>query len=329
MMLDVEDLRVDFVSRDLDNRVRVANALNGVTFGCARGEILALVGETGAGKSLSAYAIMRLLKSPARIVGGSIRFQGRELTSADEAEMRELRGSTISIVVQNAKASLDPLSRVGEQLVRVHRAHRGAGRAEARRRALDMMKAVAIPDHVRRFDAWPHELSGGTAQRAMIAAALINEPALLLADEPTTGLDVTVQIQILDLLRDLARARDMAMILITHDLGVVAHYCDRVAVMFCGVIVEMGSVRDVFARPEHPYTRALLAAASGDRGPGNRDRLGGAPPDLFNLPSGCLYAERCRYVVAECATRPPLRATSPGHVAACVRVPLAPTETAP
>jgi oligopeptide/dipeptide ABC transporter ATP-binding protein len=185
-----------------------------------------------------------------------------------------------------------------------------------------MMQAVAIPDHERRFNALPHELSGGMAQRVMIAAALINEPKLLLADEPTTGLDVTVQVQILDLLRDMVRARNMAMVLITHDLGVVAHYCDRMAVMFSGTIVEIGSVRDVFARPAHPYTRALLAAASGDRVGDDRLGFGGAPPDLYNLPVGCLYSNRCELAESGCSVRPALRRVGPKHNAACIRVPV-------
>jgi len=325
MLLDVERLRVDFVSRDLDNRVRTANALNDVTFNCDSGQILALVGETGAGKSLTAFAIMRLLKPPARIVGGSIRFEGRDLAETSDDEVRKLRGAAMSMVLQNAKASLDPLARVGQQLMRVHQAHGGASRSVARQRALEMMQAVAIPDHERRFNAWPHELSGGMAQRVMIAAALINEPKLLLADEPTTGLDVTVQVQILDLLRDMVRARNMAMVLITHDLGVVAHYCDRMAVMFSGTIVEIGSVRDVFAHPAHPYTRALLAAASGDRVGDGRLGFGGAPPDLYNLPVGCLYGNRCELVGSDCGARPALRRAGPGHSAACVRIPVAAT----
>ncbi|MBM3524096.1 MAG: ABC transporter ATP-binding protein [Alphaproteobacteria bacterium] len=318
MLLAVEELHVHFISRSLRNRLRTARALNGVSFRCGAGEILGIVGETGAGKSLSAHAVMGLLRPPARLIGGTIRFAGRELASLADAERRALRGREMAIVVQNAKSSLDALCRIGDQLVRLYRAHRGGCKAAARARALEIMAAVGIPDPERRMRAWPHELSGGMAQRVLIALALINEPKLLIADEPTTGLDVTVQAQILDLIVGLARERGMGVILITHDLGVVAHYCDRIAVMFAGRVVETGPVRAVFGAPAHPYTRALISATperlSIGRGTG---RAGPPPPNLYALPEGCHYRDRCPIAAPECAARPADKELGAGHIAAC------------
>ena len=221
------------------------------------------------------------------------------------------------MVVQNPKTSLDPLARIGDQLVRLHRAHRDVSPREARQRAVAMLEEVGIPAPEARMQAWPHELSGGMAQRVLIAMALINGPKLLIADEPTTGLDVTVQAQILDLIRKLARDRHMATLIITHDLGVVAHYCDRMAVMFAGAIVEQGPVRAVFARPAHPYTRSLISATPERLTVGSGRIFGGAPPDLFDLPSGCLHRDRCRHAVETCATAPPDVTIEDGHTALC------------
>ena len=259
-LLEVQGLRTQFVSRDIDNQVRVAEALNDVSFSLDAGRVLGIVGETGAGKSLTAQSICGLLRPPARIVGGTVRFDGQELTAMAPEALNRLRGAQIAMVVQNPRTSLDPLTRVGDQLVRIHQAHAGVSVADSRARALEMMRAVGIPDPQSRARAWPHELSGGMAQRVLIAMALMNAPRLLIADEPTTGLDVTVQAQILDLLRDLVDRFSMAAMIITHDLGIVAHYCDEVAVMFAGGIVESGPVRAVFRAPGHPYTRTLIAA---------------------------------------------------------------------
>ena len=304
-LLEVRGLHTHFVARDLDNRVRTARALNGVSFTLAPGRILGLVGETGAGKSLTALSVLGLLKPPARIVAGQALFEGRDLLALPPDELNALRGARIGLVVQSPKTSLDPLARIGAQLVRLQRAHRPALSAQdAEARAVEMLAAVGIPDPQRRLRAWPHELSGGMAQRVLIAMALVNQPSLLIADEPTTGLDVTVQAQILDLLRELARARGIGAVIITHDLGVVAHYCDEAAVMFAGQVVERGPVGRLFAQPAHPYTRALLAATP-ERITLRTKRPAGSPPNLYALPEGCLYRDRCPIAQPLCATPPP------------------------
>jgi peptide/nickel transport system ATP-binding protein/oligopeptide transport system ATP-binding protein len=319
-LLVVDNLHTHFISRDLDNRLRTAKALNSVSFSLDEGEVLGLVGETGAGKSLTAFSIMGLLRPPARIVGGSIRFGGEELIGLDPEQLNAVRGSRIAMVGQNARGALDPLTRVGEQIVRVILAHQKIGEAEARATALEAMARVGIPDPGRRFRSWPHELSGGMAQRVLIAMALANRPKLLIADEPTTGLDVTVQAQILDLLRDLVRDLNMAALIITHDLGVVAHYCRRMAVMFAGRIVETGPVEAVFEAPQHPYTKALIAATPENLELDSGATLGGRPPNLYALPPGCHYVDRCPVAIDVCHTTPPWRSTAAGRGALCHRV---------
>ncbi|WP_445809266.1 ABC transporter ATP-binding protein [Yoonia sp.] len=316
-LLEVEDLHTHFISRDIDNRVRVAKALNGVSFSLQAGKILGIVGETGAGKSLTAQSVMGLLRPPARIVAGSVRFEGRELTTMRSEELNRIRGAEIAMVVQNPRTSLDPLTRVGDQLIRLHQIHSGGSNADSRKRALDMMEAVGIPDPARRARSWPHELSGGMAQRVLLAMALMNGPKLLIADEPTTGVDVTVQAQILDLLRDLVARFNMATMIITHDLGVVAHFCDEIAVMFGGSIVESGPVADVFATPVHPYTRNLIGATPEQFQMGRARALGGQPPDLYNLPPGCALQSRCEFVTDLCRTPVPNKKVAPTHFALC------------
>jgi len=316
-LLEVENLHVHFVARGFDNRVRTARALNGVSFDVAEGEIMGLVGETGAGKSLTALALMGLLRPPAVITEGSARFEGQDLFSLSPRALNRIRGTRMTMIVQSPLTSLDPLCRVGEALVRMQREHGRIGRAEALERARAMLEEVRIPDPERRLRAWPHELSGGMAQRVLIALALINRPRLVIADEPTTGLDVTVQAQVLDTLRDLVRAQGMSAIVITHDLGVVAHYCDRMAVMFAGVVVEQGRVRDVFRAQRHPYTRALIAATPKRIAAQGFGQIGGTPPDLYALPEGCLYRDRCPQAQAICATPPPADRTGAGHEALC------------
>ncbi|WP_417718906.1 ABC transporter ATP-binding protein [Salipiger sp.] len=316
-LLTVEGLRTHFISRDIDNRIRTAHALNDVSFSIDRGRILGIVGETGAGKSLTAQSITGLLRPPAKVVGGKAMFDGRDLTAMDDDALNRVRGAEIAMVVQNPRTSLDPLTRVGDQLVRIHQVHSGGPVAASRKRAIEMMEAVGIPDPQRRAQAWPHELSGGMAQRVLIAMALMNAPKLLIADEPTTGLDVTVQAQILDLLRDLVARLDMATMLITHDLGVVAHFCDEVAVMFAGAIVERGPVREVFRHPAHPYTRGLIAATPERLRSGGAATFGGPPPDLYDLPEGCHFRPRCPFARAACRQSPAERETTPGHLALC------------
>lgn len=314
-LLAIEDLHVEFATHDLANRPRLARALNGVSVQVAAGEIVGLVGETGAGKSLTAMAAMGLLRPPARIPRGRIRFDGQDLLPTAPPG---LRGRRMTMIVQSPLTSLDPLKRVGEQLVRMQRVHQpGLSRAEAARRGEAMLAAVRIPDPARRMRAWPHELSGGMAQRVLIAMALVNDPALVIADEPTTGLDVTVQAQVLNTLRDLVAQRGLGALVITHDLGVVAQYCARVAVMFAGRILEEGPPALVLRRPAHPYTQALIASLPGRIARQGYAAAGGAPPDLYALPEGCLYRDRCPRAAPACADAPALRTVPPGHAAAC------------
>ena len=316
-LLKVEDLHTHFISRDLDNQICIAKALNGVSFSLEAGRVLGIVGETGAGKSLTAQSIVGLLRPPAKIVAGSVRFEGRELTDMPDAELNRIRGNNIAMVVQNPRTSLDPLTRVGDQLARLHQIHSGGPKTASHKRALEMMEAVGLPDPESRAKSWPHELSGGMAQRVLLAMALMNSPKLLIADEPTTGLDVTVQAQILDLLRSLVARFDMATLIITHDLGVVAHFCNDIAVMFGGSIVETGSVRDVFDAPAHPYTRNLIAATPERFQMGRAKALGGQPPDLYNLPSGCVLQSRCAYATELCQTTVRNTEVAEGHFALC------------
>lgn len=316
-LLAVSNLHTHFVGRDSTDNILVAQAINGISFVVESGEILGLVGETGAGKSLTALSIMGLLQPPARIVKGSIQFEGRELVGAPSSDLDRLRGDRITMIVQSPRTSLDPLTRVGDQIVRVHRAHRDASRAEARRRTLDMLAAVGIPDPEGRFNAWPHQFSGGMAQRVMIAMALVNEPQLLIADEPTTGLDVTVQAQILDLLREQVRRGKLGAIIITHDLGVVAHYCNKMAVMFGGSIVEQGPVGSIFAMPRHPYTQSLIASTPDKIVLGGAVLRAGAPPNLYALPEGCIFSDRCPKVHGKCREKPANVAVAGDHFAAC------------
>ena len=315
-LLSVRDLHVHFVKRDLKNQIRTAKALNGVTFDLEQGLTLGMVGETGAGKSLTASSIMGGLAGSAKVVQGSIQFEGQELVGLDVGTLNTIRGTGITIIVQSPLTSLDPLAKIGEQLIRVQQEHTAISREDARNKALDILRAVQIPEPERRMDAWPHEMSGGMAQRILIAMALVNGPRLLIADEPTTGLDVTVQAQVLDLLAGLVQSRNMATIIITHDLGVVSHYCTRVAVMFAGTIVETGAVDEVLNNPRHPYTRELIDSVPEriiDRG----YRTVGRAPDLYNLPNGCLFRYRCPMAAEICHTVPPAKVVGPGHAARC------------
>ena len=316
-LLEVQNLHTHFISRNLDHALRVAKALNGVSFKVDEGEILGLVGETGAGKSLTAQSIMGLLTPPAVVVEGEVKFMGRDLITAPPEEVNKLRGNEIGMIVQSPLTSLNPLQRIGKQLIRVQRAHSDVSRRDARVRAIEMLETVGIPEPERRAHAWPHELSGGMAQRVLIAMALINGPRLLLADEPTTGLDVTVQGQILDLLHELVVSRNMGAVIITHDLGIVAHHCNRMAVMFAGNIIEQGPVERVFEAPQHPYTRSLIAATPKQIAIHGFKHIGGPPPDLYNLPVGCHFRDRCSDATDVCRKWPPLRAVADDHEALC------------
>jgi oligopeptide/dipeptide ABC transporter ATP-binding protein len=317
-LLEVQNLHTHFITRDIGNQVQVAKALNSVSFQVEAGEVLGLVGETGAGKSLTALSIMGLLRPPAEIVEGAISFEGRDLVAMRIAELNKIRGAAIAMVGQNPRGALDPLTRIGEQIARVARAHDPQlSKSNAATMAVAAMDRVGIADAPARAMAWPHELSGGMAQRVLIAMALINRPRLLIADEPTTGLDVTVQAQILDLLRELVEELNMGAMIITHDLGVVAQYCNRTAVMYAGRIVEEGSTGAVFGQPTHPYTQALIGSTPEKLDFSvDLDEIGG-PPNLYALPPGCHYIDRCPRAAEACTRIPSNVAISDTHHALC------------
>lgn len=302
-LLTVEDLRVSFATED-----GVVRAVDGVSFDLAPGEILAIVGESGCGKSVTAQTLTGLTRSPNTRVTGSVTYRGQELTGLEEDALRGIRGEEIAMVFQDPMSSLNPVYRVGDQIVEMIRAHRDVSRKEAKQRAVELLGSVGIPNPHERVRSYPHEFSGGMRQRVMIAMALAVEPAVLIADEPTTALDVTVQAQILRLLADLNRDRDLAVVLITHDLGVVAEVADRVVVMYAGQIVEDGSLDDIFYAPSHPYTWGLLGSLARLDHPRTERlaQISGAPPSLLDPPSGCRFAPRCAFEFDRCAAPPPL-----------------------
>jgi oligopeptide/dipeptide ABC transporter ATP-binding protein len=286
-----------------------------------RGEALALVGESGCGKSVTAMSIMRLVASPGRITGGEIHFKGKNLADIPEREMRNVRGNDIAMVFQEPMTSLNPVFKIGAQVAEAIRIHRKVSKKEAWRQAGEMLELVSIPDPVKRLDDYPHQLSGGMRQRVMIAMALSCDPELLIADEPTTALDVTIQAQIMELLASLQERLGLAILLITHDLGVVAEFCERVIVMYTGRIVEEASVDDLFANPAHPYTRGLLASLPSVTKVGGTQRLPtikGMVPSINNLPHGCKFNPRCPDVMEICyGNEPALMKVGEGHTARC------------
>ena len=311
-ILDLRHVSVDFTVDD--GRV---SALSDVSLEVGRSEIVGIVGESGSGKSTLALAIMGLLGGTAR-VSGSIAFEGRDLSAETQARRRALRGDRMSMVFQDPTTSLDPSFSVGSQVAETIRAHRPVSAVAARARALELLVEVGIPAPGRRYDDPPHRLSGGMRQRVVIATALANDPALLIADEPTTALDVTIQAQILELLRALRDRHGTAIVLITHDLGVIAQACDRVAVLYAGQLVELASVEALFAAPRHPYTEALLAAQPTDRqARGELRVIDGQVPDLTDPPPGCRFAPRCPVRRPECVIVPPLATAGDGHRIAC------------
>jgi peptide/nickel transport system ATP-binding protein len=321
-LLSVRDLRVGFATE-----AGLLQAVDGVSFDLDGGEVLAIVGESGSGKSVTAQTIIGLTRSPNARIEGSVKLRGEELVEADEETLRKLRGEQLAMVFQDPMTSFNPVYRVGDQIVEAIRAHRAdVGRAEARARAVELLGAVGIADPERRADDYPHEFSGGMRQRAMIAMALALEPQVLIADEPTTALDVTIQAQILRLLEDLNRERGLATILITHDLGIVAEIADRVLVMYAGRVIEEGTLDEIFYDPQHPYTWGLLGSLTRlDRPrPARLPQIGGAPPSLLALPEGCSFRPRCPHEFAECSRVPGLAARledSPGHCDRCLLSP--------
>src|SRR4051794_2642100 len=299
-LLEVKNLQTQFPTR-----AGLVRAVNDVSFYVDRGELLGLVGESGCGKSITALSIMRLIAPPGKIVGGEIYFDGRNLLKLSDAEMRAIRGDDIAMIFQDPMTSLNPVFNVGEQIAEALRLHRKLSRKAATEAAVEAMREVAIPDPSRRLKDYPHQLSGGMRQRVMIAMALACNPKLLIADEPTTALDVTIQAQILELLNELRRTRELAVLLITHDLGVVAEVADRVAVMYTGRIVEESPVDELFARPKHPYTEGLLRSvpkltAHGVIGDERLATIEGTVPSPTDLPPGCHFAPRCPYRMPRC-----------------------------
>ncbi|HZN22311.1 MAG TPA: ABC transporter ATP-binding protein [Gaiellaceae bacterium] len=315
-LLSVRDLRTQFFTRE-----GVVHAVDGVSFDVHKGRTLGIVGESGCGKTVTALSIIRLLPTPpARIVGGQVLFQGRDLTTLPERELEDIRGSEIAMIFQDPMTSLNPTLTIGMQITETIRRHSKLSKRAARVRAIELLEEVGLPRAASRLDDYPHRLSGGMRQRVMIAIAISCDPALLIADEPTTALDVTVQAQVLDLLAEMRDAHDMAMIVITHDMGVVADIADEVIVMYAGQVVEQAPVLELFDRPEHPYTEALLGALPQIEDPGVRHRrltaIPGRPPDLLDPPETCRFAARCKYAGGDACTQhmPELRELRPGHL---------------
>ena len=302
-VLSVENLRVGFGTED-----GLVQAVDGVSFDVAPGEIVAIVGESGCGKSVTAQSIVGLTRATNARISGSIRFKGTELTDMSDDDLRHVRGEKIAMVFQDPMSSLNPVYRVGDQIVEMIRAHRDVSKAEARTRAEELLRSVGIPNPERRVRSYPHEFSGGMRQRVMIAMALALEPEILIADEPTTALDVTVQAQILRLLETLNREQGLAVVLITHDLGVVAEIADRVLVMYAGQVVENATLDEIFYDPQHPYAWGLMGSlARLDQPRSHRlSQIAGSPPSLLNPPTGCRFAPRCPHSFDRCDEQPSL-----------------------
>lgn len=319
-LLEVKALKTFFHTED-----GLVKAVNGTSLEVYRGEVLGLVGESGSGKSVTGLSILGLVDRPGEIVGGEIWFDGQSLLDLPKRELVNLRGSHISMIFQQPISSINPVLTLGSQVAEILRLHQQMGNDEAWQRAIELLKLVGIPDPEKRARAYPHQISGGQAQRIMIAMALALNPALLIADEPTTALDVTIQAQILDLMQSLSDKLGTAIILITHDMGVIAENAERVVVMYAGKKVEEGDADELFSRPCHPYTEGLLGSiprldliASGKTNRARLNEIEGVVPSLYNLPKGCTFADRCDYATDQChAAFPPLEEKRPGHWAAC------------
>ena len=316
-LLEIEDLRVSFYTPAGE-----VKAVDGISYQLREHEVMGVVGESGSGKSVEAYSIIGLLQSPGKVIGGSIRFDGENVLEYDTEKMRQFRGNKVSMIFQNPMTCLNPVYTIGDQLMEALTCHnKDVSRKEARKRAIEMLKLVGINNADKRMDQYPHELSGGMRQRVMIAMALICHPKLLIADEPTTALDVTIQAQILELMKDIQHKTGMAIIFITHNLGVVAEICDRVSVMYAGHIVEQGNVNDIFYHPAHPYTKGLLRSMP-RVDELTRERLipiGGSPVDLLDPPAGCVFGPRCENCMKICLQKAPpqLVVGEDGHVSSC------------
>ena len=316
-LLDVKNLQFRFRGQDQD-------VVQDVSFRVGRNETLCIVGESGCGKSVTALALMGLLpKDDVRFGGGEVRFDGESFAPSDQGRIAQMRGDWMAMIFQEPMTSLNPAFRIGDQIAEAVERHRQCGRAAARARALEMLAKVGIPAPEQRLDEYPHQLSGGMRQRVMIAMALANDPELLIADEPTTALDVTVQAQILDLIAELQAETGMGTIMITHDLGVVAEIATDVAVMYAGQVVEYGPAEAIFNDPQHPYTIGLMASVPTLTGPRRRlSTVPGSVPSIGQMPEGCRFSSRCPFAAPVCGTRPPLRDITPGHRAACHFAPL-------
>jgi len=317
-LLEVRNLKTYFFTED-----GVVKAVDGVDFTVGRGEVLGLVGESGCGKSVTSLSIMRLIGIPGKVVEGEIIFDGRNILELSESEMVHMRGNRMSMIFQQPQSSLNPVFKVGDQVAEVLQIHQNMGKEESWNKAVELLRLVGIPDTESKAHCYPHEMSGGQAQRVMIAMALALNPQLLIADEPTTALDVTIQAQILDLLRDLRTRMNTSVILITHDLGVISEMADRVAVMYAGRIVEQSNIRTLFARPLHPYTQGLMASIPVLGTVKDKlDVIPGSVPNLVNLPPGCQFAPRCRacmeYQLSICTqVEPQLLPVEPEHLSRC------------
>ena len=313
-LLEVKDLRTSFFTDAGE-----VKAVDGVSFNLERGKVLGIVGESGSGKSVTAYSIMQILAPTGKIVGGSVKLDGQELVGADEKILHSVRGNKISIIFQDPMTSLNPTYTVGHQLMEAIRLHTNRNRKQAKERALEMLQLVNVNEPTRRLKQYPHEMSGGMRQRIMIAMALACEPDILIADEPTTALDVTIQAQILELMQDLQKKMGMAIIMITHDLGVVAQLCDDVIVMYAGSICEQGTAEDIFYHPSHEYTKGLMRSIPTAENNGQRLKpITGTPIDLLNMPKGCAFAPRCDAAMKICLQQKPERlCVSEGHCSSC------------
>jgi peptide/nickel transport system ATP-binding protein len=314
-LLSVRDLETRFFTKS-----GVVHAVNGVSFDLQRGERMAIVGESGSGKSVMAMSLLRLVSYPGRITGGDVQLNGRSIVDLSANDLNKVRGKEVAMVFQDPMTSLNPVMRIEDQMLPAMMRHLGLTTSQARERALELMRHVGIPDEASRLKSYPHEMSGGMRQRILIAIALSCKPDLILADEPTTALDVTIQAQIVGLLKQLAEETGAAVLFVTHDLGLVARFAQKVAVMYAGRFVEYGPINEVFANPQHPYTRGLLRSIPSMSGPkaARLAQIDGAPPDMKALGAGCPFLARCPDATHQCANElPPLTERSEGHSAAC------------